>query len=82
MIYGMIENKDMEMFFCRINKAGITSTMKFFSSMNSNKRLPRYFANMENGSVSLHLKSNDFKRATPGNHGKGIDHRSRGIYIE
>ncbi len=81
MIYGMIENKDMEMFFCRINKAGITSTMKFFSSMNRNRTLRLYFANMKNGSVHLHLNTNDFKRARPGNHGIGIDHRSRGTYI-
>ncbi len=80
MIYGTIENSDMDMFFCRINKAGITSTMKFFSSMNHSKRLPLYFANIENGSVSLHLHTNNFKRARPGNHGIGIDHHSRGTY--
>ncbi len=79
LIYGMIENSLMKMFFCRINKAGITSAMHFFSSMNRDRALPFYSPKIQNDSVSLHLRRKDHLKGKC-NHGLGMKHHSNGTY--
>ncbi len=80
LVYGSIENSEMRMFFCRINKAGITSAIHFFSSMNADRKLPLYIAHAQKGSVALRFESESF-RTRPKPHGKGVEHGSNGTYV-
>ncbi len=69
----------MKLLFSQINKAGITSTVQFFSSMNSDRALPLYSANIKNGNITLHLRTTDFLKGDS-HHGFGMEHRSNGTY--
>ncbi len=79
-VYNLIENTDMKMFFCLVNPDDVMSTLQFFSSMNQDRKLPVYSASVENGNVSLHLDTEDFIPARPGKHGLGREHHSDGTY--
>ncbi len=79
-IKAVVENQAMKIFYCVVNKAGCTSTVRFFTSMNSNRKLARYNDNIENGKVALHLETSDFFRARPRSLGIGIKHNSIGRY--
>ncbi len=79
-IHGTIENSLMKIFFCCINKAGVTSAMHFFSSMNHDRALPLYSPYVENGHLSLLLLAKEKQRSGAGDHGLGVEHRSIGSY--
>lgn len=81
LIPGVVENSEMRFFFCRINKAGITSTLRFFASMNYNRTLAVYRSKINNDRQAFFLETNDFPPARPKAHGIGVDHRSYGTYV-